>query len=67
LFSIGNRITSKKLAIQREPDAIAMAVALTLFGKISERTTQVTGASVIAYTAIPVRIKINTLIPPKLK
>lgn len=48
LLSIGNRITSKKLAIHNEVAAVAMAAPLIRFGNISERTTHVTGARVIA-------------------
>ena len=61
------KITSRRLAIHKEEVAIHMAAPLTRLGEISERTTQVTGARVMAYTEIPRRMNTRTLTPLKSK
>ena len=59
----GNSNTSKALAIHRVVVATAMAAPLDLFGNISDSTTQVIGASDMAYTARAAIITPRTMLP----
>ena len=55
----GKEPLTEKFAIHKKTVASDMAFPLIRFGKISERTTHVTGPTVAAYTAVKSKAKVN--------